>query len=71
MMAKTPVFILNSFNEGPVFGRLGCSIYGLMGAYTGPGAAITNAAIAFDRYRYQNIQVNIQVEWKYLIISMC
>jgi len=51
MMLKTPVFIINSFNEGPVLGRLGCSIYGLMGAYTGPGNACTNAAIAFDRYR--------------------
>ncbi|XP_063600712.1 opsin, ultraviolet-sensitive-like [Penaeus indicus] len=51
MMLKTPVFIINSFNEGPVMGRLGCQIYGLMGAYTGPGAACTNAAIAFDRYR--------------------
>jgi r-opsin len=51
MMLKTPVFIMNSFNEGPVFGRLGCSIYGLMGAFTGPGAAITNAVIAYDRYR--------------------
>ncbi|XP_042888391.1 opsin, ultraviolet-sensitive-like isoform X1 [Penaeus japonicus] len=51
MMLKTPVFIINSFNEGPVMGMLGCQIYGLMGAYTGPGAACTNAAIAFDRYR--------------------
>jgi len=50
-MSKTPVFILNSFNEGPVMGRLGCAIYGLFGAYTGPGSACTNAAIAFDRYR--------------------
>lgn len=51
MMVKTPVFIFQSFNEGPVFGLMGCSIYGLLGAYTAPGAAITNAAIAWDRYR--------------------
>ncbi|KZS12137.1 UV wavelength opsin [Daphnia magna] len=51
MMIKTPVFIVNSFNEGPVFGRLGCSIYGLLGAYVGPCSAVTNAAIAYDRYR--------------------
>jgi len=50
-MMKTPVFIINSFNEGPVLGRLGCQIYGLFGAYTGPGSACTNAAIAFERYR--------------------
>jgi r-opsin len=51
MMLKTPIFIVNSFNEGPVFGRMGCSIFGLMGAYVGPCAAITNAVIAYDRYR--------------------
>ena len=51
MMVKTPIFIVNSFNEGPVFGRLGCSIFGLLGAYTAAGAAYTNAAIAWDRYR--------------------
>jgi len=51
MMLKTPVFILNSFNEGPIWGKLGCDIYGFMGAYSGIGAAITNAAISFDRYR--------------------
>jgi len=51
MMAKTPIFIFNSFNEGPVFGRVGCSIFALLGSYNGAGAAITNAAIAWDRYR--------------------
>lgn len=53
MMIKTPIFIVNSFNEGPVFGRLGCSIFGLLGAYVGPCSAVTNAAIAYDRYRYR------------------
>ncbi|XP_066939840.1 opsin, ultraviolet-sensitive-like [Macrobrachium rosenbergii] len=51
MMLKTPTFVVNSFNEGPVMGRLGCSIYGFMGALSGPMNACTNAAIAFDRYK--------------------
>ena len=55
MMVKTPIFIVNSFNEGPVIGRLGCSIFGLLGAYVGPCSAVTNAAIAYDRYRYYSI----------------
>lgn len=51
-MLKTPVFIINSFNEGPIFGKLGCQIYGILGAYGGLGSSMTNAAIAFDRYRF-------------------
>ncbi|RXG55124.1 Opsin, ultraviolet-sensitive [Armadillidium vulgare] len=45
MMLKTPVFI------SPVWGKFGCDIFGLMGAYAGVGGAVTNAAIAYDRYR--------------------
>lgn len=51
MMLKTPVFILNSFNDGPVWGKLGCDIYGLMGAFSGVGASSSNAVIAYDRYK--------------------
>ncbi|KAK2721306.1 opsin-3-like [Artemia franciscana] len=51
MMVKTPVFIINSFNEGPIWGKLGCDIFALLGSYAGIGGAATNAAIAFDRYR--------------------
>lgn len=51
MMLKTPVFIVNSLNEGPVWGKLGCDVFGLMGSYAGVGGAVTNAAIAFDRYK--------------------
>lgn len=52
MMAKTPIFIQNSFSEGPVWGKLGCNFYAVVGAYSGIGAALTNALIAFDRYKY-------------------
>ncbi|KAK8741698.1 hypothetical protein OTU49_002348 [Cherax quadricarinatus] len=51
MMLKTPVFIINSFNEGPIWGKIGCDTFALMGAYSGIGGAMTNAAIAFDRYK--------------------
>nr|CCO61975.1 rhodopsin 3 [Cupiennius salei] len=51
MMAKTPVFIYNSFQLGPVFGNLGCTLYGVVGAYSGLGSAFCNAIIAYDRFR--------------------
>ncbi|XP_068232334.1 opsin, ultraviolet-sensitive-like isoform X2 [Palaemon carinicauda] len=51
MMLKAPIFIFNAFNEGPVFGTLGCEIYGLVGSYSGIGSAMTNTAIAYDRYK--------------------
>lgn len=51
MMLKAPVFIYNSFNTGFALGNLGCQIFGFMGSMTGIGASMTNAAIAYDRYR--------------------
>ncbi|XP_006624058.1 opsin, ultraviolet-sensitive [Apis laboriosa] len=50
MMIKTPIFIYNSFNTGFALGNLGCQIFAVIGSLTGIGAAITNAAIAYDRY---------------------
>ena len=52
MMLKTPVFILNSFNEGPIWGKFGCDVFALLGSYNGIGGAMNNAAIAYDRYRF-------------------
>ncbi|XP_047489068.1 opsin, ultraviolet-sensitive-like [Penaeus chinensis] len=51
MMLKTPVFIINSFNEGPIWGKFGCDMFALMGSYSGISGAMTNAAIAYDRYK--------------------
>ncbi|XP_011306382.1 opsin, ultraviolet-sensitive [Fopius arisanus] len=51
MMLKTPIFIYNSYHNGFALGNLGCQIFAVMGTLSGIGAAITNAAIAFDRYR--------------------
>ncbi|KFM67509.1 Opsin, ultraviolet-sensitive, partial [Stegodyphus mimosarum] len=51
MMSKTPIFIYNCFHLGPVFGNLGCTLYGVVGAYSGLGSAFCNAIISYDRYR--------------------
>ncbi|XP_011549645.3 opsin Rh3 [Plutella xylostella] len=50
MLAKTPVFIFNSFNLGPALGKTGCLIYGFLGGLTGCTSIATLAAIALDRY---------------------
>lgn len=50
MMAKAPIMIYNTFNRGFASGILGCKIFALMGALSGIGAGMTNAAIAYDRY---------------------
>nr|BAQ54846.1 opsin, ultraviolet sensitive type [Asiagomphus melaenops] len=51
MMSKTPIFIYNSFNQGFALGGIGCQIFAFVGSVSGIGAGVTNAAIAFDRYR--------------------
>jgi len=53
MMAKTPIFIYNSFNLGYALGHFGCQIFGVMGSLSGITQATTNLCIAFDRYRYE------------------
>jgi r-opsin len=44
MMAKTPIFIYNSFNRGFATGVLGCKIFALLGSFSGIGAGITNVS---------------------------
>nr|ABW69111.1 ultraviolet-sensitive rhodopsin [Polyommatus icarus] len=50
MMAKAPIFIYNSIMRGFATGAMGCKIFGLMGSYSGIGAGMTNACIAYDRH---------------------
>ncbi|XP_026737245.1 opsin, ultraviolet-sensitive-like [Trichoplusia ni] len=50
MLAKTPIFIFNSFNLGPALGKTGCVIYGFVGGLTGTTSIATLSAIALDRY---------------------
>lgn len=50
IMIEAPVFIRNCIHNGPVFGSLGCTIYGLLGAVGGSGAILTLMAVSIDRY---------------------
>nr|ART29894.1 opsin [Heliconius atthis]ART29898.1 opsin [Heliconius atthis] len=50
MMAKAPLFIYNSAMRGFATGALGCQIFAVMGSYSGIGASMTNACIAYDRH---------------------
>lgn len=45
------MLIVNSFLERTIGWETGCDVYALLGAISGMGQAISNAAIAFDRYR--------------------
>lgn len=51
MMLDIPLFLANSFNEKILGYKTGCDIYAALGSLSGMGGAITNAAIAYDRYR--------------------
>lgn len=61
MMMKTPIFIYNSFNTGFATGHLGCQIFAFIGSLSGIGASMTNAAIAYDRYRYCRSFIKLQI----------
>nr|ACH56537.1 putative ultraviolet I opsin [Thermonectus marmoratus] len=50
MMAKTPIFIYNSFSRGFAAGHIGCQVFSFAGSLSGIGASMTNACIAYDRY---------------------
>lgn len=51
MMTEMPMFLINSFSEYIVGFETGCAIYAALGSVSGMGGAISNAVIAFDRYR--------------------
>lgn len=53
MMVEMPMFIVNSFSERLIGSDIGCGIYAALGSVSGIGGAITNAVIAFDRYKYK------------------
>lgn len=48
-----PMLVINSFMERMIGWEIGCDVYSVFGSISGMGQAITNAAIAFDRYRLQ------------------
>ncbi|XP_063698456.1 opsin-3-like [Culicoides brevitarsis] len=51
MMLEMPLFLVNSFREKLWGGMIGCDYYAALGSLSGIGGAVTNAAIAYDRYR--------------------
>ncbi|KAG7209920.1 hypothetical protein KM043_011514 [Ampulex compressa] len=51
MAVEMPMLIISSFMERIVGWEVGCDVYAFLGAASGVGQAISNAAIAFDRYR--------------------
>lgn len=46
-----PMFIVNSFSERLVGSDVACGVYAAFGSVSGIGGSITNAVIAFDRYK--------------------
>ncbi|XP_043785764.1 opsin, blue-sensitive [Apis laboriosa] len=51
MAFEMPMLVINSFMERMIGWEVGCDVYSVFGSISGMGQAITNAAIAFDRYR--------------------
>ncbi|XP_076626180.1 rhodopsin 5 [Colletes latitarsis] len=51
MCIEMPMFVANCFMERMIGWEVGCDVYGVLGSISGMGQSITNAAIAFDRYR--------------------
>jgi r-opsin len=51
MLSKMPHLIFNSFVQRMLGYDIGCTIYAAIGSLSGIGGAMTNAAIAFDRYK--------------------
>lgn len=58
MLIKSPIMIYNSFYQGYALGHQACRIFGITGSFSGIGASATNAAIAYDRYRYRFTKLN-------------
>lgn len=51
MMFDMPMFLMNTWNQSPMPGGALCDVYAVFGSISGIGAAITNAAIALDRFK--------------------
>ncbi|KZC05676.1 Opsin, blue-sensitive [Dufourea novaeangliae] len=51
MAAEMPMFLVSCFMERMIGWEVGCDVYAILGGLSGMGQSITNAAIAFDRYR--------------------
>ncbi|EDV99310.1 opsin Rh5 [Drosophila grimshawi] len=69
MCTNMPQYLINAAVGYVVGGELGCDIYAVCGGISGMGASITNAFIAFDRYK--TISNPIDGRLSYGQIIMC
>ncbi|XP_044762149.1 opsin, ultraviolet-sensitive-like isoform X2 [Coccinella septempunctata] len=78
MMVEIPVFLFNTFHEGPAMGEKGCLLYGFLGGLSGCGSIMTLTSIALDRFfvikyplnrKYSKLRIKISllVTWTYAI----
>jgi r-opsin len=51
MMLEMPLLIYNSYYQRIMGGDMFCTIYAVLGSFSGIGGSATNAAIAYDRYK--------------------
>lgn len=50
-MLEMPLLLYNSYYQRIIGGDLACTIYAVLGSFSGIGGSATNAAIAYDRYK--------------------
>ncbi|XP_029725914.2 opsin, ultraviolet-sensitive isoform X2 [Aedes albopictus] len=50
IMLEAPLFVYNSYHQGPATGNVWCTIYALLGAVGGTVAIVTLTMISIDRY---------------------
>ncbi|XP_055602160.1 opsin, ultraviolet-sensitive [Uranotaenia lowii] len=50
IMLEAPLFVYNSYHQGPATGNTWCTIYALLGAVGGTVAIVTLTMISIDRY---------------------
>jgi r-opsin len=67
MATEMPFFIGNSFYERLRGHSLACNLYASAGALSGIGGAITNAMIAFDRYKCVSSPMNRLTKGKVMV----
>jgi r-opsin len=51
MMLEMPMLLYNSYYQRIMGGDVACTIYAILGSFSGIGGSATNAAIAYDRYK--------------------
>lgn len=51
MMLEMPMLLYNSYFQKIMGGDTACTIYAVLGSFSGIGGAATNAVIAYDRFK--------------------